>query len=158
MKNVKMKRKQLVQLWNHIVNFKGKYNKLFIYGLVKIKLTIRDEIFAIHEAQQIKCEEYIQYQQEYSLLTAKYAVKDEENNPIIINGMIKIRPDVTEEAKKALSDLFEKYKSVIAAYNKEEKELEKFLEEEVEFCINPIYEYLPDDLTIEEIEGFELIL
>ena len=154
-----MKRSQLVGLWNHITKFDGKMNKCFVYTLARVKSAIRDEIYAIHDAQQTKCEMFAEYQQEYALLTAKYAMRDKNDEVIVVNGLMKIRPEAMEEAKKALADLTVKYKDAIETRNKEEAELDTLLEEKIEIQIHPLsIEHVPAELTVEEMEGLELIM
>jgi hypothetical protein len=159
MKKITLTRSQLVRLWNHITKFDGKLNKRFVYTLARVKSAIRDEIYAIHDAQQTKCDAYTEYQQEYALLTTKYAMRNDKDEAIIVNGLMKIRPEVMDEAKKALTELNEKYKDAIDARNKEEAELDKLLEEKIEIDIIPLsIEHVPEELTVEEMEGLELIM
>lgn len=146
-----MKKKEAIQLWNTLTALKRIKNTKFAYFVARNLGYLKSEIDALTEAQKPdeKGQEYEHKRRE--VITA-HAEKNEAGNPVESSpGFLKI-PDMAK-LSEALKDLDSEYKEVVEALNKQRKEFETILEEEISLELYKIkYENLPEEIDGNEME------
>ncbi len=149
-----MKRRVALDVWRYINDYNSEYlPKKFSYFLAKNKKALKNEIDALQEAVKTS-PEWLEYEQKRIQILVKYAEKDNNGEPIIRNNQYILNRELIFEATQEINDLVSEYKDVLDQREKEETELRKLLEEEVEIpgCAKIEVEFLPEKLKPEFVE------
>jgi len=128
----------------------------FVYAVAKNKQILQKEWFSLNEA--IKgSDDFIEHEQERIKLCEKYAKKDERGQSIKINNKY-IFDDFTS-FEKEYGGLREKDKKIIEEREKQLKDFDKILKQEVSvklFKINK--KYIPKEITGDELSSIFKII
>lgn len=149
-----MKRRTLLDLWKALANLEGlKHDVRFSYFLAKNKVAIKPEIEALDEAQKPNAA-YLEYEAKRIETAQKFSDKDANGNPKVHNGQFVIfdkRDDFESEIKK----LKTKFKTAISGREKQLKEYDGMLDDEVETSLTKIrFSQLPPQIESKYLEIF----
>ena len=126
-----MNRRNLVDLWKIMDQYKGVKHIKFAYFLAKNKKKIQPEIEALEEII-VPSEAFKAYDGERAKLAEFYSDKDEDGNPKILNSNYVVAEKL-KEFEDELKVLKEKYTKVVEERNKQVEDYSNMLEEEIEF-------------------------
>jgi len=154
-------RKELVKLWQLIEHHREiKYNVRVSYFLAKNRKRIQPEIEALEEALESSAA-YKQYDEERAALAKIYADKDNIGNPIVQNSNY-IITEKLDKFNNKLNQLKEKCQEEINKREKQFKDYDKLLGEEVKFNGYKIkLEELPNEIEsifIESLMDVDLLI
>lgn len=136
--------------------------KSFAYAVFKNKEKLDKEIEIINGLRKEPHPDYINFENERTLLCQKHGEKDENGNPIL-----NYNPDRTQSYKivdyAAFNDEYqliaEKYKDVLDDMKASKKEFDDFLDKESEVEITKIkIADLPEDVTANFLEKIKFML
>jgi len=149
-----MKRRTLLNLWQALGNLEGlKHDVRFSYFLAKNKVAIKPEIEALDEAQRANSA-YMEYETKRIETAQKFSDKDANGNPKVHNGQFVIF-DKRDEFEKEIKKLKIKFKTAIAEREKQLKDYESMLDEEVEVNLTKIrFSQLPPQIESKYLEIF----
>ncbi len=129
---VKVRRRELVELWQLIEHHrKIKHSVKVSYFMAKNRKRIQPEIEALEEAIE-PSKDFKQYDTARANLAKYYADKDNNDRPIIHNSSYVITTQL-DEFNKELEVLKESHKDTISKREKQLKDYNEFLDEEIEF-------------------------
>jgi len=127
-----MKKRDLISLNNALSALEGRqFAVKFSYFMAKNKVMIKDEFAALDEVRKPSAE-YVAFDTKRAEMAMEFADKDEAGKPKIENNNFIITEKV-DEFRKALDALKEKNSKVISAYEKQIKDFEELLDEEINF-------------------------
>ena len=149
---MKVKRRILMDVWRMINRQRGQIHGIkFSYFLAKNRRRLQPEIEALEEIIKTPLK-YQEYDTERAKTARSFADTDSEGNPIINQSNYVITEKLTE-FNEALNKLKEKYKEHIDARQRQIKEYDEMLEEEIEFDGYKItLSELPEKIDAESIE------
>ena len=151
-----MKKLDLVKLNKTIEKLKHIKDTKFQYLLLKNKAIIKDEINTISEIAKVSSE-FLEYDQKRINLAKKYAKKDESGEVIVEYNNIVLAD--TASFTKEFTKLRKEYKKIIEAEEAKREEVDKILEEDIEFDFVKIdFDILPDELNQEDLENLQVII
>jgi dsDNA-specific endonuclease/ATPase MutS2 len=144
---MKLKKFEVVEICETIdsLNISKDY-KFFLYVILKARKKLEDDYLLILET--IKPDvEYIKFIQERKQIIDKYCEKNEEKL-IDYNNKYKVIEGNEEIVKKEVENLFNKYKESIEKRKKEIKDIEIFLNSEIEVDLDKIsIQHVPNELN-----------
>lgn len=145
---MELKRHAIVDIYETLTNeFKGEYNKFFIYHVSKIKSSLEGERSAILEAGR-PSDDFLDFERERRDLVLKYCEKDDDGQPIRNGNNIKVVSGLEQETQDALNDLGTRYKETLDKRKSDIQEYEIFLNEQVDVELEPIpFKYIPDNIS-----------
>jgi hypothetical protein len=149
-----MKRRVILDLWKVLSQLEGlKHDVRFSYFLAKNKVALKSEIEALNEANTPSAA-YLEFENKRVEGAQRFADKDEVGNPKVFNNQYVItehKSDFEAEMKK----LKTKFKTAIEAREKQIKDYEDLLEEEVEFKPTKLrFSQLPRQVESSVLEVF----
>jgi len=149
-----MKRSTIVKLWRVLGNLEGlKHDVRFSYFLAKNKVALRTELEVMEEAQK-PSESFLAYEQKRVETAQSFADKDANGNPKVHNGQYVIY-DKRDEFEKEMAKLKTKFKTAIAAREKQVADYAVLLEEPVEISLSKIrFSQLPQQIESGYLEVF----
>jgi len=151
-----MKKLDLVKLNKTIEKLKHIKDTKFQYLLLKNKAIIKDEINTISEIAKVSSE-FLEYDQKRINLAKKYAKKDESGEVIVEYNNIVLAD--TASFTKEFTKLRKGYKKIMEAEEAKREEVDKILEEDIEFDFVKIdFDILPDELNQEDLENLQVII
>jgi len=156
MESKKMKRSELLAFFgglNAVANLEG---VKFAYAVVRNKNNCKAEVEALNEAQKPP-EDFLKLQGEHRELLEKHCDKDKDGKPVVKV----LSPNVTQYAgiaenkayKKEFDALEKKNKKLMDAREKQMKDYEKLLGEDVTVNLHLIdFETIPEGITPAQLE------
>ena len=149
-----MKRRTLLNLWQALGKLEGlKHDVRFSYFLAKNKVSIKPEIEALDEAQKPNAA-YLEYEAKRIELAQEHSDKDANGSPKVHNGQFVIF-DGRDKFELAIKKLKTKFKTAISTREKQLKEYEAFLGEDVETSLTKIrFTQLPAQIESSYLEIF----
>jgi len=151
---MKFTRENLVQIWGVLNGLTAeKTTAKGAYGIAKNKRIVDSEVKSIEEAQKNqKLPDGIEeFESKRIELCKKMADKDEEGNPMVANNSFVLVQNKQKFDKK-LEKLRKDYDEPISLREKQDKEFQDFLKEEVEIDFHTInVNDLPDNVTAQQI-------
>lgn len=153
---MKITRKNAIELYNTLSNFKGVYNKTFSMYLIlnnKKLIPIMKDVQDIQSSLQ-PSPEYMELQKKELEIVNKYVAKDENNQPILIgNSGFKINPEYFDIYNQEKSELIDDNKGIIDEFELLKSNAEKIINEEIEIDLLPIpFEAIPDEIGVKDLE------
>lgn len=124
-----MKRKDLVTLYTVLNKLSDIQHTKFAYFVMKNIKIIKPEIEFIQDLNKVPSE-FIEYDKKRIEMCKKYAVKDDEGQPIIEDGNYKIKNQKLFDKK--LNELKKEYYDTIEEKNKKDLGMTKFLMEDAD--------------------------
>lgn len=149
-----MKRETLVKLWKAIGSLEGlKHDVRFSYFLAKNKVALKAELDIMEEAQK-PSEAYLEYEKQRIETAQGLADKDKNEQPKVHNGQYVIY-DNRDKFEAEIKKLKTKFKTAIAAREKQIKEYEVLLKEPVELELSKIkFSHLPQQIESAFLQVF----
>ena len=127
-----MKKRDLISLNSALVALEGRqFTVKFSYFMAKNKVMIKDEFAALDEVRK-PSPEYIAFDTKRAEMAMEFADKDDDGKPKIENNNFIITQKV-EEFRKALDELKATNAKVIETYEKQVKDFEELLDEDIDF-------------------------
>lgn len=140
-----MTKQELLNLFDALHRVGEYKGAKFAYAVAKNIQILKPEVEAITEAQKPSAE-FEEYDKQRMQLASKFSKKDKNNEPIIINNRFEL--DDREGFETAWEALRVTFKDVLAERDKQMKEYQEFLQEEVEVILYKIKEEnLPQDIS-----------
>lgn len=128
----------------------------FAYAIAKNKEFIKTEIEALKEATK-PSEEFEKYNKARIELAENHADKDEDGKSVIEGNQYKITD--MDKFNKEHDKLKEEYKEALEAHKKQQDEFNALLEEETKLELQMIkIEDIPQDITVEQMEGIKVLI
>jgi len=143
---------------NELVNVKG---KSFAYAIYKNMEALDKEIELINKVKKETPQEFIDYENERTLLCIKYSDKDDDGNPLIVqvNGTPSYKITNTDKFEKEFSKVKDKYAQVLVDKRESDAEFDKFLDSDNDVVLKKVsIEDLPDDITASFIDKIKHML
>lgn len=149
-----MKRRTLLKLWQVVQRLEGlKHDVRFSYFLAKNKVSLKAELDLLDEAQK-PSESFIAYEQKRVETAQQFADKDANGQPKTHNGQYVIYDDKAG-FEKEIKKLKTKFKTAISAREKQLKEYEALLDEDVHISLTKInFSQLPPQIESAFLEVF----
>ena len=149
-----MNRRTILKLWQVLGKLEGlKHDVRFSYFLAKNKVALKSELDLMEEAQKPQ-EAFLAYEQKRVDTAQQFSDKDANGNPKVHNGQYVIY-DKRDEFEKEIKKLKTKFKTAIAAREKQVEEYEKLLDENVELNLAKIrFSQLPAQIESAFLEVF----
>ena len=149
-----MKRRTLLKLWQVVQRLEGlKHDVRFSYFLAKNKVALKAELDILDEAQK-PSDTFVAYEQKRVELAQQFSDKDDNGQPKTHNGQYVIY-DNKADFEKEIKKLKTKFKTAIAAREKQIKEYEALLDEPVETQLTKIrFSQLPPQIESAFLEVF----
>lgn len=147
---MKMKRAEAVTLLNNLGKVRNLEGMKFAYAIVKTARKIEDELKTMDEVSK-PSPEYVEYYNKGLGLSTKYCKKDEKGNPISKNQIFQgLEGNVEYEDEKKKLD--EQYKGAIEFRDKQIKQYNEMMDDEVEFEVHQIdIADIPEKITVEQM-------
>ena len=156
-----MKRSEMYSLLNGVkkcASLANKENIEFVYriGIINEELVKRVKMF--EKSRPKPSPKYEEYLDEYNELTLKFALKDQNDNPISTENGIAIKNVL--QFKKELKELRAKHNDAIVEQEKNDESFEQFLDvEEADFTYVPIpKKHLPSEITVDQMTAIMAIV
>lgn len=149
-----MKRRTILKLWQALGNLEGlKHDVRFSYFIAKNKVSIKSEIEALDEAQK-PTETYLKYETERVELAKEFSDKDENGDPKVKNGQFIIL-GARDKFEDYIQKLKEAFKATISEREKQLKDYESLLDEDIETILTKIrFTQLPNQIEAAYLEIF----
>jgi len=148
---MKFTRFQIMEILEILNGFNEKMNKYFVYYVSKIKNELESEKQAIL-AMSNPSQDFIIFENKRRDIISKY-MEIVDGKPVEQNGMYKIQEGKEKECQNELTKLFDENKETIEQRQKEIKELEKIMDEEIDVNVTLIpFGYLPDMIDQKSID------
>ena len=149
---MKLKRSQVIEIFDALGSFKETYNKYFVYHLTKTMNALSPERNALIEMAR-PSDNFLEYERRRTRMVDVFAERDKDGNMIMQNGMVKIREDKLEECKNGMDELNEEYSETLKLRQEEVQHIERILDEEVEISIELIpFHTIPEQINKETLE------
>lgn len=157
-----MKNKELFDLRESLNDVDYIKGKVFAYAVYKNKKILDDEIQAIKSTKNEPHTDYLNFENERTLLCQFHAEKDEKNNPVL-----QYNPDGTQSFKivdmdnfqNEYKDISEKYKDVLLDMEKSKSDYDSLLNKESEITLTKVnIKDLPDDISAIFLEKIRFML
>lgn len=146
---------RLREALNDVSNLKG---VKFAYSVLKNKKILDDEI-AIYKKMIETTAEFNTYDEKRVAICEKYAKKDDNNNPIIVDNQYVIE-DI-DKFEKEFSELKTANADIVADRNKQLAEYNSLMEENssiVDRLSKVKVEHLPEDMSTTQLESIQEML
>lgn len=136
--------------------------KVFAYAVFKNKQVLDKEIEAINSTKNDPHPDYLNFENERTLLCQLHAEKDENEQPIL-----QYNPDGTQAFKiqnleifnKEYTELAEKYKDVLEDMKKSKDDFENLLNKDVDIQLSKIsINDLPEDISASFLEKIKYMI
>ena len=153
-----MKRLDLLNLWSVLLEASNKSsNTKFNYAILKNKNFLKPEIDAINEVTPKVPQKF---EIERIKIIEELCKKDENDVPVIVNNQYTFDEESNIQVTEKLQELQEKHKDALEKYKDSLENFNNLLDEEVvDLKLYKIsVELLPENLSMEELQAFELIL
>lgn len=144
-----LKRRDVLNLYVVIESFNNhdNYNKWFTYSLVVTEEKIRPDVRGIIEVSK-PSDVYVEYEKIRQSIINEYAERDESNEMVTFDNMIKIGEKNIDICKEKLKELNEKHKSIIKKRDEDLKDYNELLEGEIEVTIEQVnFKYFPEHIS-----------
>lgn len=148
-----MTRFDVVELFKIISSLpKKEYNRFFLYAVEKTKTelkTIIDEA-GKKEYEIIYDEKLRQFEKDRISILEKFSNRDESDKPIIVENRYDISEDKSDEVRKEMVELSEKYADDVKRVENLRVEFNQFLKEEIEVnVVKTSFKTLPETVDSE---------
>lgn len=146
---VKLTRRELMNIMSVLNSLNGSYSVKMKYAIKKNKDLLKNEVEAVEEASQTNSKRYKEYDEKRMKKIEEYA--ERENGKIKLlpdNRSVKIKEDKLDDFNAAILLLQEEYKEGIEEREKEVKEFDNFIKEEIEVEVFKISnDIIPNDIS-----------
>jgi len=154
---MKIKRTEIIQMFNGLQKLGNLEGVKFSYAIVKTAKILSDEIYALKESIK-SSDAFNEYERKRLELCNKYCSKDEAGKPLMKDGYF-VGLDKNTDFIKEIETLKEKFKETLEARKKQEQEYAKMLDEEVDVDIYQIsLEDVPKNITVEQMAIIEKLI
>jgi hypothetical protein len=149
MEKIKLTRNELAGIARVLNSLNGSYSIKMKYAIKKNKDFLKNEVDAIDEASITNSKRFKEYDEKRMKIVDECGEKQNGQFKFLPDGKsVTIRDDKKEYFAKTLSVLQEEYKDGIDERNKELKDFENFLKEQVEIEVFKFSnDIIPDDIS-----------
>jgi hypothetical protein len=157
-----MKNKDLIEFRKYLDEVDYIRGKVFAYAVFKNKHLIDQEIEAIKSTKNDPHPDYLNFENERTLLCQIHSEKDENDQPVL-----QYNPDGTqafkianiEDFNKEYQEMAEKYKDVLEDMQKSKADYDSLLEKESDIKLTKIsIDDLPDDISASFLEKIKYMI
>jgi hypothetical protein len=157
-----MKNKELFELRETLNEVDYIRGKVFAYAVFKNKQILDQEIMAIKSTKNDPHPDYLNFENERTLLCQIHSEKDQNNHPVL-----QYNPDGTQAFKivniegfnKEYQEIAEKYKDVLEDMQKSKSDYDRLLEKESDIKLTKIsINDLPDDISASFLEKIKYMI
>lgn len=146
-----MKRKDLLGFHKGLLSASKFSGVKFAYAVARNLSKISEEMEALQKAQ-MPSDAFLKYDKERVELVLKYAERDTQGNPVVVNNQYTILSKKKMEFEAKGAELEASHKDVLDAYKAHQKEFDALLEGSCEFNLVKVKsEVLPEDITGETL-------
>ncbi len=136
--------------------------KTFAYSCFKNKEILDKEIEIINKLRKDPHPDYINFENERTLLCQIHSEKDENGKPVLIynpDGTQAFKIENLENFNKEYIEIAEKYKDVLDDMNKSKMEFDEFLQKESTIELNKVkIGDLPEEISASFLEKIKFML
>lgn len=147
---MKMTRLEAVELFKSISTLpKKEYNRFFLYAVEKTKVELKSIIDEAgkKEYEIIYDEKLRQFEKDRISILEKFSNRDESDKPIIVENRYDISEDKSDEVRKEMVELSEKYADDVKRVDSLKDEFTKFVNEEIEVnIVKTSFKTIPETL------------
>lgn len=130
----------------------------FAYAIAKNLRIIQAELKDLQEAGKPD-EAFIAYEQRRIDLAASFAIKDDQDQPVIADGRFSIPPETLPEFESQLAKLREECHDILTARQTQEDEYRRLLDEKADIDLFRIpVDVFPEDITGSQLESIFAII
>lgn len=151
-----MKKQEIVDLYNGLSVIKDLKGVKLNYAIAKNISLLEPEVKALQKAH-MSSDSFQEYEKKRVEIAEKYAKKEENGNPIIVNDnyILEDKYGFTKEVEK----LNKEYKKTIDERKAQMEEVDKLLLEEVPIELHKItLDDIPNDVTTEQMKSIIKII
>lgn len=146
-----MKKRELFGLLNGLEAVKNLKGVKFAYAVAKNKNLVKREVKLFSESNKPN-EKFLEFDKKRVELCQEYCEKNENGEPVIKNNTF-IGLEKNDAFNKVIEELREEYKEAIDEREKQSKEYNKMLDEEIELDFHKVLlENVPSDITGQQLE------
>lgn len=124
------------------------YNKYFLLAITHAKSLLAPIVKDVEEkTKEIYSEEYAKFTNLRLSILRKYAQKDAQGNPIVINDQVQVPQEQVADVSKEVESLVVEHKAAIEKFELAKKNFEDFIKEEIEIELPKIsFQHFPTDI------------
>ncbi len=145
-KLIKFTKREMVDLYESIIQITEKHNKNFTYVLSIVKKKLKDDVEALLESLQ-PSDGYKDYDIARRKIVDQFAERNDDGSIVTHNGAIKLNRDGIEDCKLRIAELDEKYSEVLEERLTDYANFEKILDESLDVELETIsWEFVPENI------------
>jgi hypothetical protein len=159
-----MKNKDLKEIRQNLEDVSYIKGKKIAYAIFKNKELIDKELEYFNKIVKSPHPDFYKFENERQLILMKYCIKDETNNPILVDlpdgrKQFQFAQENVSLVEPAIIELENKYKDVLEEVKNDEIEMTEFLEQDVKLTFEKItFNDLPDNVDAFLLDKFKFMI